>query len=92
MLHDPEIFPGPDEFRPERYLDDDGTLRALERHEDPALIGFGFGRRICPGMFFALNSIFIGIASMLYVFDITKSRNADGEEIMPEVDFRGFIR
>ena len=43
-------------------------------------------------MFFAMNSIFIGIATMLYVFDISKSRDERGREIVPEVDFRGFIR
>ncbi|KAI0634749.1 cytochrome P450 [Trametes polyzona] len=91
MLQDPSIFPEPDEFRPERYLNEDGGLRRLERHEDPAIIGFGFGRRICPGMFFAINSIFIGVATMLAVFDIRKSKDAQGKEIVPEVDFRGFI-
>ena len=48
--------------------------------------------RICPGMFFAMNSIFIGIATMLYVFNISKAKDKDGREIVPEVDFRGFIR
>ena len=43
-------------------------------------------------MFFAMNSIFIGIATMLYVFDISKSQDERGREIVPEVDFRGFIR
>ena len=43
-------------------------------------------------MFFAMNSIFIGIATMLYVFDISKSRDERGREIVPDVDFRGFIR
>ena len=43
-------------------------------------------------MFFAMNSIFIGIATMLYVFNISKAKDEDGREIVPEVDFRGFIR
>ena len=43
-------------------------------------------------MFFAMNSIFIGIATMLYVYNITKTKDEDGREIVPEVDFRGFIR
>ncbi|KAI0336626.1 cytochrome P450 [Cubamyces sp. BRFM 1775] len=91
MLQDPLVFPEPTEFRPERYLNKNGSLRELARHEDPSLVGFGFGRRICPGMFFAMNSIFIGIATMLYVFNIEKSKDEKGEEIVPEVDFRGFI-
>lgn len=45
MLQDPAVFPEPTEFRPERYLNVDGTLKELERHEDPSIIGFGFGRR-----------------------------------------------
>ncbi|KAI1789418.1 cytochrome P450 [Ganoderma leucocontextum] len=91
MLHDPKVFVEPERFMPERYLDKDGALRELERHEDPSVIGFGFGRRICPGMFFAMNSIFIGITTMLYVFDISKCKDGQGNEIVPEVDFRGFI-
>ncbi len=48
MLQDPAVFHKPTEFRPERYLSEDGTLRELERHEDPSMIGFGFGRRYVP--------------------------------------------
>ncbi|KAI0674628.1 cytochrome P450 [Trametes maxima] len=91
MLRDPAVFPEPANFRPERFLNVDGTLRELERYEDPSVIGFGFGRRICPGMSFAMNSIFIGIANMLYLFNISKAKDENGEEIVPEVDFRGFI-
>ena len=39
-----------------------------------------------------MSSVFLGVASMLYAFDITKRRDANGEEIVPEVDFHGFIR
>ncbi len=45
MLQDPAMFPDPHEFRPERYLNEDGSLRELERYEDLSIIGFGFGRR-----------------------------------------------
>ena len=43
--------------------------------------------RICPGMFFAMNSIFIGIATMLYVFNISKAKDEHGHEIEPRCDY-----
>ena len=45
MLQDPGVFPDPEVFRPERYLNAEGGLRELERWEDPSVVGFGFGRR-----------------------------------------------
>ncbi|EMD37501.1 hypothetical protein CERSUDRAFT_65155 [Gelatoporia subvermispora B] len=42
ILHDPETFPEPDEFRPERYLKD-GMLNP--DMIDPAAVVFGTGRR-----------------------------------------------
>ncbi len=113
MLHDEKVYPEPSQFRPERYLDSRGALRTLDRMEDPAVIGFGFGRRyafagyfpsylhhdvcnkysrICPGMFLALNSVFIAVAMILYVFDISKTQDENGQEIVPEVEYDGFIR
>lgn len=48
MLHDENVFPEPTEFRPDRFLDEDGKLLPLDKSADPA-IGFGFGRRYeCP--------------------------------------------
>ncbi|KAF7974983.1 hypothetical protein HWV62_10733 [Athelia sp. TMB] len=91
MLHDEEIYPEPSEFRPERYLAEDGQLRALQRAEDPAQIAFGFGRRVCPGMSLAENSVFLAIATLLYVFNISKAKNASGEDITPAVEYDGFI-
>jgi len=88
ILHDENIFPNPKAFKPERFLQQE---KPLERISDPSLLAFGFGRRICPGMYLADNSIFITVASMLAVFDITKDRDAKGEEITPCVDYSGFI-
>ncbi|VDB85723.1 unnamed protein product [Peniophora sp. CBMAI 1063] len=68
MMQDPDLFPDPDSFRPERFLSvDDQTL-------DPRLreftLPFGFGRRICPGMYVALQSIFIVVARILWAFEV----------------------
>ncbi|KAI0784096.1 cytochrome P450 [Abortiporus biennis] len=90
MLHDEKIFKEPYSFIPERYLDSEGKLKKLSKEEDP-ILGFGFGRRVCPGMYFADNAIFIAVAMMLYVFNITKAKDQNGVDIIPEVEYEGFI-
>jgi hypothetical protein len=55
----------PDDFVPDRWLEEDGkTLKAL-----PAA-AFGYGRRTCPGRYFARNAIWIVVAQLLWLFDI----------------------
>ncbi|KAH9847889.1 CyP450 monooxygenase [Lenzites betulinus] len=75
MLHDPEVYESPDEFRPERFIRD-GKLDPTV--QDPAAFAFGFGRRICAGRYFAFGTMFISIASILHVFDISPPLDKDG--------------
>ena len=44
ILHDPKIFNSPHEFRPERFLKEDGRELDLDVR-DPDCAVFGFGRR-----------------------------------------------
>ncbi|TFY60461.1 hypothetical protein EVG20_g7406 [Dentipellis fragilis] len=91
ILHNEGTYYSPHEFMPERFLDDAGALRTLDKMEDPSWTAFGFGRRICPGMHLADNSIFIYIASILHIFRIVKAVDDEGVEIEPDVDYDGFI-
>jgi hypothetical protein len=50
---------------------------------DPRKITFGFGRRICPGMYLAEASIFSCIVSSLAVFSIEKAVDENGVPITP---------
>ena len=50
MMHDPEIYPDPERFEPERYL----TNGVLDPDApDPGDVAFGFGRRydVCSRAF-----------------------------------------
>ncbi|PIL22785.1 cytochrome P450 [Ganoderma sinense ZZ0214-1] len=81
ILHDPEAYPEPERFLPERFLKD-GQLNPDVR--DPATVAFGFGRRICPGRHFAEASLFINIARVLHVFIIGPPLDERGEVIRVE--------
>jgi cytochrome P450 len=71
ILHDPVMYPEPDIFKPERFLNADGNLR-----DDPILVStFGFGKRICPGRHLADATLFISVASLFSVFNIEKGRD-----------------
>ncbi|KXN81295.1 O-methylsterigmatocystin oxidoreductase [Leucoagaricus sp. SymC.cos] len=79
MLHDPEVYKDPEVYNPERFLKDgkiDPTVR------DPIVAFFGFGRRICPGRFFAENSMFSLISHILSVYDIRPGLDESGKEIV----------
>ena len=77
VLHDPELFPDPEAFKPERFLNEDGTLR-----DDPVfLLAFGIGRRICPGRHFVFATLFVVTASVLSLFNVTSAKDKDGNEI-----------
>ncbi|KAH7909186.1 cytochrome P450 [Hygrophoropsis aurantiaca] len=73
------------QFNPDRYLSTDGKYSpATAFTADPA---FGFGRRICPGRFFAEGSAWAAIVTVLSVLRIGKARDAQGKEIEVKGDF-----
>ncbi|EJC97587.1 cytochrome P450 [Fomitiporia mediterranea MF3/22] len=80
MMKDPATYPNPDVFIPERWLPEDGKEPPLDVHK----IVFGIGRRICPGRHFADNAVFIGAASLLAAFNISKALDTDSVPIIPD--------
>ncbi|KAI9441790.1 cytochrome P450 [Lactarius indigo] len=77
VLHDPELYPDPEAFKPDRFLDEDGKFR-----DDPMIsLAFGAGRRVCPGRHFVDTILFIVTASVLSVFNVTIAKDKDGNEI-----------
>ncbi|KJZ72506.1 hypothetical protein HIM_08175 [Hirsutella minnesotensis 3608] len=78
FLHDPAVYPEPDSFKPERFLEP-------HKEPDPTAV-FGFGRRICPGRYFAEANVFLIAAQMLACFHIRKAVDESGIEIEPTLD------
>ncbi|KAG9218442.1 hypothetical protein CCMSSC00406_0007957 [Pleurotus cornucopiae] len=89
LLRDEEYYPDPDMFDPERFLKE-GELNPKSLDPIP---NFGFGRRICPGRFFAMDSLLMSIASTLFCFDITKAKDSEGRDVEPDIRWDpGFTR
>ncbi|KAK7458132.1 hypothetical protein VKT23_010040 [Stygiomarasmius scandens] len=78
MLRDPEVFDRPEVFNPDRY---GGLDSEMQKVTD---ISFGFGRRVCPGRFFAENSIFSMVTTLLATCEILPPHDASGKEYPPE--------
>ncbi|KAH6810643.1 hypothetical protein C2S51_024405 [Perilla frutescens var. frutescens] len=69
-LHrDPNAWSAPDEFRPERFLDENKHINFKGQCFE--FIPFSSGRRMCPGMTFGLQVIYLTVARLLQGFDLS---------------------
>jgi cytochrome P450 len=93
LLHNPATYPEPMQFSPERYLTRTSSGEWVLRDDvrDPRNFCFGFGRRACPGTHIAEQSLFASVATVLHTLDVRRSKNANGEEIVPEADVSGGV-
>ncbi|KAG5543328.1 hypothetical protein RHGRI_016157 [Rhododendron griersonianum] len=71
--HDPQIWPDPWEFRPERFLTTHKDVDLRGMHFE--LLPFGSGRRGCPAISFALQVLQFTLASLVHAFEIAMPSN-----------------
>ena len=87
--YDPKRWKDPEKFDPSRYLDyplKAGEYAGIGDFTKRDHFSFGCGRRICPGMWLAENSLFITISRILWAFDILPGLDEHGKEIKPNTE------
>lgn len=68
---DPQVWSEPDEFRPERFIIKDFDFGGQDFEYFP----FGIGRRMCPGITFAIQILQLTLANLLQGFDFSTPSN-----------------
>jgi cytochrome P450 len=97
LHYDPSLYEDPETFNPGRYLGHPLKAGVYVAHPDPYQrdhFDFGAGRRICPGMHLAENSLEIVLAKLLWAFeilppegkemDLSDEANEDGANTLPK--------
>jgi len=82
------MFPSPNTFDPERFF---GPEKMASDASQQVEAVFGFGRRICPGRFFAEGNIWLFMANMIATMDIGKAVDERGRDVEVKVEYFGSV-
>ncbi|XP_022934574.1 cytochrome P450 98A2 [Cucurbita moschata] len=77
VARDPAVWKNAEEFRPERFLEEDVDMKG----HDLRLLPFGAGRRVCPGAQLGINLVTSMLGHLLHHFEWTPSPGMKAEEI-----------
>lgn len=86
IMRDPDSWDHPNEFLPERFLqqqddDDDDYLSDGNKRMKFNFVPFGGGRRGCPGTTLAFNLINTAVAAMVQCFDWRIGEDGKGQKV-----------
>ncbi|KAF4289280.1 hypothetical protein KXX33_003362 [Aspergillus fumigatus] len=94
-LHwDPERFPDPFSFKPERYLNHPHRSAVYAAGGDIMArdhFTFGAGRRICPGIHLAENGLFLAVSNLIWAYEFKLPLDEKGNEIPLDISDEGFM-
>ncbi|ESK85920.1 cytochrome [Moniliophthora roreri MCA 2997] len=82
IYHDPQHFNNPEVLDPGRYLSHEfGVKEGVDASFFRDDIVFGFGRRACPGIYIARDSLNLNTMNLIWAFDFAPFKDAMGNEI-----------
>ncbi|KAK7052015.1 putative cytochrome P450 [Favolaschia claudopus] len=78
-----ELYDDPENLIPERYLlNENGTKPGADGSDLRPNLPFGVGRRVCPGIHLAQNSININTMNFVWAFNFTPDTDTQGNPIL----------
>ncbi|KAJ8657340.1 hypothetical protein O0I10_006893 [Lichtheimia ornata] len=88
MHLNPDAFANPEEFIPERFLNNLKPMSASANSgiENRDQYNFGWGRRICPGIYLAENEMFCALTRLFAKAIIEPKVDADGKRVYPDLN------
>lgn len=84
MHHSDTEWEDPFLFKPERFLEQDGSLKPASDPVRKRFLLFGTGRRSCPGEVFAKSRLFLLLSTLLQSFNVMEPE----DHSLPEFDPR----
>lgn len=81
MLNDPDVYPNPLEFNPDRYGGNEAEMKKVID------ICFGFGRRRCPGYNFLFGTQYAIALTTLATCEILPALDINGKPLIPDVAY-----
>ncbi|CAE6487691.1 unnamed protein product [Rhizoctonia solani] len=92
MFHDPEVYERPDDFWPDRFLQNEfGTKPGVDNTDRRTNMAFGSGRRFCPGVHLANNSLMLNTMNLVWAFDFRPDTDAETGKPIP-VDIHDYAK
>ncbi|GMS92943.1 hypothetical protein PENTCL1PPCAC_15118, partial [Pristionchus entomophagus] len=86
LMANEKLFEKPEEFRPERYISDDG--KSLRKDLVELTLPFSIGKRVCAGEGIARVELFLGLTATFQHYRVSP---CDGAEISLEPLITGMI-
>ena len=80
IMHDPTYWQDPEEYRPERFLSQDGKFLS-----DPRFVAFGMGKRNCMGKALAQMELLLFLAVFVQHFHFSFPADYDPTTFKSEV-------
>ncbi|QRV90269.1 cytochrome P450 family protein [Ceratobasidium sp. AG-Ba] len=98
MCRDPDVYERPENFWPDRWVQQEFGAKISVNHLEMNPPWFGSGRRGCPGVYLANNTIALNTTHLLWAFDFAPEDNpktgrpieidlfafAEGPELCPD--------